>query len=454
MSERSPHEQEGVLMSQKDAARIQAALAEARRARATPNTPPPISFGSGRPRPAQPSTAGRRPQGIPSFQPPKPVAESRREAPGSGRSGATEYQFSETQAAEKRSKERAKKSPNPENTPRRRHARASVVGVVIVASLVTIGAAKTDVFKDLPFAGKYIEQGIGSLGDSPAAEATAIETVGAEGLTLENCQEDGSAVATITVSGRYPLKYLLKTPDGTQDLPVNKYLTEPGEVVTDSGYPELELKNFPIRLSACVKEVLDGQVIAPSGGETMIDPNQMDIKASIPTDYTSVVFNGEGSVKEISNTEPTLIWTASSYLKPDPAKFSDASVVAAEAAHTAIASEINTQAAATLNASLDAILQMAMQASSSSEMNEKCDFSGENQNTAQVVKEGISQRIVGDPDKVEFANAIENIGGVTFKKDLPILVDNPANLAERFILDSCLVVVGDPEVSMQSGEKS
>lgn len=286
-------------------------------------------------------------------------------------------------------------------------------------------------------------------------EMAPIEALNAEAVSPDNCMVEGSAVATIVVSGRMPLDYHLETSDGAV-VTTPKYLTDPQTGYTESGIAEFQMDNTPIKIYSCEDNATDtatNGAVAEEDGKYMVNFNKLTYDAKVPT--TGYGFSwtdySEGSLVlgDAANGEQRLYWP-NLQIQYDTENFTDKSVDAVNAFNVPYvdpdADEKNIQltedVTSVYSIAIDSILKQASIASEQSSFNQICTFADGMSNAASAIKLGTKLRIGGDVDIVNTTGAVGDIGGDIFKKKVD-MIDFPEDRTERFDITACTVYVGD-----------
>lgn len=294
-------------------------------------------------------------------------------------------------------------------------------------------------------------------------ETTPAEVLDAEALSPDNCMAEGSAVATIFVSGRMPLDFKAEGPDGDPISIQRGYLSG----YTESGIAEFQMENIPIKIYACEDGVTD---TATTGAVTEQDDtytlnfNRMKYPAVapdkgymfVPTDYTQVQSaNNSLAPGTAKSGEQRLYWPVGIEFQPSPDVTDESIKAINEFMQPYVDPEAENKVpkksvTSTYKAAVASLLAQAGLASEGSQFNERCTIAGDWKNIAEVIKEGTKQRVAGDASDVGRTGAVHNIGGDTYNKNVSVdMLSLPETRTDWFDITACNVYVGD--ANQQSG---
>lgn len=278
-------------------------------------------------------------------------------------------------------------------------------------------------------------------------EAPAIETLGAEALTLENCQAEGAAVASIRFSAELPLEYQLTAPDNQTTTTPNPYLVDRTGSFTESGYPEARMENFTIKLYACEDTESEISAVEQSGDEYTVNLGAINIvpKYDERVEFISTDFSPTARTKLADNTSevPRVIWPATPMIASNPDEFTDESVQAINGFHAPFVEGVMTdQTRAILSTIVYGVLKDLNNASETASINQLSTFSNDAHNLAEVVSAGLAERIAGTTD-ITRAGAIDDFGSETYASSIPAKLRFSDDRSENVHITSTDIVVGD-----------
>lgn len=298
-----------------------------------------------------------------------------------------------------------------------RSGRVFMVGVVVVGVTALVASGKVNAQDIKNFVGHGQESSASNTNDSKSSITHTIPEVGTDGFNLKNCQLAGAAIVSIVFNGDLPLIYDLKSPDGSTITPgpyLQKNMVDPG-IATNSGYPELQIRQQPLEIDACAK---DGETVTTEDTTSItIDLSKLDfiVKPINPTDHAT--------------------WPTKARIIKNPDGYTDASVDAVNTAHKDPKQQIGA-----VNVSIKALVDQASIASPDSVFNKTAVFKdGENTLSAEI-RTGLAERVTA----TKTVNFNGNIGSLVPQvgNEQPTLLSFDQDPNIRFRLGQTSVMLG------------
>ncbi len=161
-----------------------------------------------------------------------------------------------------------------------------------------------------------------SKADTPIPGTVA--ALGPAGFNAQNCNGPEHAVATLTISGRLPLKWLLMSTDNKQITPA-KYMDQVAaamskpELKTDSGYPEITANSYQYYMNICQVDKKDAVT-----GSTI---NTQNLAVTLTPVDASIVVQDKAYMTNLKAGENVTV-PPQSFISSNPAVYTDASLKA------------------------------------------------------------------------------------------------------------------------------
>ena len=235
-----------------------------------------------------------------------------------------------------------------EQARRSRKAGALATAAVIAAAGLTAGATTGTLH--LPANVSRVISSIGNKADTPIPGTVA--ALGPAGFNDKNCNGPEHAVATLTISGRLPLKWLLMSMDNKQITPA-KYMDQVAtamnkpDLKTDSGYPEITANSYQYYMNICQVNNKDGAT-----GSTI---NTQNLAVTLTPVDASIVVQDKAYMTNLKAGENVTV-PPQSFISSNPA-YTDASLKAVnDVATYAQGTAFGNQAKGELNLMSDSIV--------------------------------------------------------------------------------------------------
>ncbi len=325
----------------------------------------------------------------------------------------------------------------------RRRGGIAITAVLVIGGIATLGITNKD--KITSFNTEEIFSASGQAVTGHSGEASQYgETIlppvtGAEGLNLQNCKKDGSAIATIMIAdGNFPLRYLIQPADGSAPKVEPPYMTSDNlkdanaAFITESGYPEMTIHNTALEIHACQKEGQPAVIEGSDGTEINATNIDFSVSLNLPPEQE----NGVQDEAYMDTSEKTLFtWPAQTFLAPNGEE-NAAAIDAVKKAHAGADQQIGV-----FNTAIQMALASASDATATSDFNETVTFVDDDTQTVyDAIKEGLRIR-VNAPD-AKIVGTIGSLAPELIGDKKPTLIDTSGNPEDNFQIKSGEVIVG------------